>query len=106
MKRRDVSAELLADVKNSLNITWSDQPTDSRVAGLIAGASVYLDELGGAALDYIADGLPRTLLMEYVRYARDEALDVFENNYRHMLLEMQNKERVKRNAQTSEPSDA
>ena len=27
--------------------------------------------------------------MEYARYMRDSALDVFENNYREMLLGMQ-----------------
>ena len=42
-----------------------------------------------------ADGMPRTLLMEYVRYARDSALDVFESNYLSMLLGMQNEKAVK-----------
>ena len=39
--------------------------------------------------------MPRTLLMEYVRYARDSALDVFESNYLSMLLGMQNEKAVK-----------
>lgn len=45
-------------------------------------------------MDYTAEGFPRILLFEYVRYARDEALDVFENNYLSMLLAMQNERRV------------
>ena len=90
MKRTEIPAALLADVKNNLNITWEDQATDDKIRGLIASASVYLDAKGGEVLDYEADGMPRTLLMEYVRYARDEALDVFENNYRSMILDMQN----------------
>ena len=32
--------------------------------------------------------------MEYVRYARDGALDVFENNYQHLILAMQNNRKV------------
>ena len=90
MTRAEVTPELLADVKNYLNITWEDQATDDKIRGLIASASVYLDGKGGGALDYEADGLPRTLLMEYVRYARDSALDGFENNYLARLLAMQN----------------
>ena len=32
--------------------------------------------------------------MEYVRYARDSALDVFENNYQSLILSMQSERRV------------
>ena len=39
-------------------------------------------------------GYPRQLLKEYVRYARDAALDVFENNYRGLILAMQNQRGV------------
>lgn len=90
MKRNEISAELLSDVKNHLNITWDDDATDNKIRGLIAAATAYLDGKGGTALDYDADGLPRMLMMEFVRYARDEALDVFENNYMSMILSMQN----------------
>ena len=34
--------------------------------------------------------------MEYVRHARDAALDVFENNYLALLLDMQNRRAVER----------
>lgn len=103
MKRAEVSEQLLADVKNYLNITWEDLATDEKIRGLIASATVYLDSKGGGALDYDADGLPRTLMMEYVRYMRDEALDVFENNYTALILAMQN-ERLVANVESAEPS--
>lgn len=86
---------LLSDVKNWLDITWDDDATDAKVSGLIASGMAYLDGKLGEAGDYIVDGLPRTLLLEYCRYGRDSALDVFENNYRSMLLDMQNGRRVK-----------
>lgn len=86
---------LLSDVKNWLDITWDDDATDAKVSGLIASGMVYLDGKLGEAGDYTVDGLPRTLLLEYCRYGRDSALDVFENNYRSMLLDMQNGRRVK-----------
>lgn len=85
---------LLADVKNYLNITWEDEATDTKVSGLIAAGMAYLDLKYGEAADYTADGMPRTLLFEYVRYARDSALDVFENNYLALLLGMQNERAV------------
>lgn len=94
MQRADISEQLLADVKNYLNITWDDEATDNKLRGLIASATVYLDGKGGGTLDYDADGLPRTLMMEYVRYMRDEALDVFENNYTALILAMQNERLV------------
>lgn len=90
MTRGTIPPALLTSVKNYLNITWSDAATDSKISDLIASASTYLDSKLGSAADYTADGLPRTLLFEYVRYARDSALDVFETNYRSMILAMQN----------------
>ena len=35
--------ELLADVKNYLNITWDDQATDRKIGGLIKNGIAYLD---------------------------------------------------------------
>lgn len=108
MKRTEIPAELLADVKNYLNITWEDEATDDKICGLIASASVYLDGKGGSTMDYLTDGLPRILLMEFVRYARDAALDVFENNYLPLILAMQNERRVEQyvaSAQPAQPGD-
>ena len=95
MNTRDSLPEgLLPDVKNYLDITWDDDATDRKVRGIIAAGMVYVNKKLGDAGDYEADGLPRTLLMEYARYARDSALDVFENNYQSMILAMQNDRKV------------
>ena len=85
---------LLADVKNYLNITWDDEATDQKISGLIASGMVYLNGKLDGEIDYTEDGNPRTLLMEFVRYARDSALDVFENNYLSLLLGAQNERLV------------
>lgn len=85
---------LLDDVKNYLNITWEDEATDNKISGLIASGMVYINAKYGEEADYTKDGMPRTLLMEYVRYARDSALDVFENNYLSLLIGMQNEKAV------------
>lgn len=93
-RREQIPAELLADVKNYLGITWSDEDTDKKVRGLIASGEVYLDTKRGAPADYEEDGLPRTLLLDYCRYMRDNALDVFENNYKALLLTMRHERLV------------
>lgn len=95
MLRQEIPEQLIADVKTHVQITWEDQATEDRLRGLIASASIYLDSKGGAALDYDTDGLPRLLLMECVRYLRDDAMDVFETNYRALILAMQNERLVK-----------
>lgn len=106
VSRNALPTGLLADVENYLQITWSDQATDLRIGGLIAGGIAYLNGKLGEEADYSADGLPRTLLMEYVRYARDAALDVFENNYLALLLAAQNDAQVSRyDVETPEPSE-
>ena len=85
---------LLADVKNHCDITWMDEATDRKICELISQGSVYINGKYGADANYTEPGLPRTLLMEYVRYARDSALDVFENNYLSMILAMQHERQV------------
>ena len=86
----EASAALLAAVKNYLQISWTDTDTDTRIGELIAAGETYLiSKMGAGRLgDFDVPGFPRTLLFEYVRYARDGALDVFENNYRSMILAM------------------
>lgn len=88
------AAALLPMIKSYLQITWEDEHTNDRVAGLIDDGIAYIDRLLGAPGDYFSPGQPRTLLKEYVRYARDGALDVFENNYIGLINELQNDKRV------------
>lgn len=94
MTRDKLPAGLLDDVKNQLDITWDDEATDKKYCGLIAAGANYLDDRLGTRADYTADGEPRTLLMEYVRYARDSALDVFEANYLSLILGAQHERAV------------
>ena len=86
---------LLYDIKIALNVTWDDAATNERLLGLIQDGRAYIDDKLGEAGDYLHPGYPRTLLKEYVRYARDEALDVFENNYQSMILAMQHQKGVR-----------
>lgn len=100
--RESLPAGLLEDVKDYLGITWSDEATDKMVGGLIASGMMYLDGKYGETADYTVDGMPRTLLFEYVRYGRDYALDVFENNFQALILGMQNDKTVRDYVESTE----
>ena len=91
---RELPEGLLDDIKVYLDITWDDDQTNRRITGLIEDGMAYLDDKLGEAGDYLSPGYPRTLLKEYVRYARDAALDVFENNYQSLILAMQSERGV------------
>ena len=84
----DPMVALLAAVKTYLQITWTDEETDARLTELIRAGQDYIDSKLGETGYYEAPGYARTLLFEFVRYARDGALDVFENNYRALILTM------------------
>ena len=49
--------------------------------------------------------MARTLMMEYVRYARDEALDVFENNYQALILALKNGRAVDAYVEETRPTE-
>lgn len=85
---------LLSDVRNYLDITWTDADTDTKLNGIIARGMSYLDLKTGTALDYTAEDLPRQLLLDYCLYTRSNALDEFETNYMSMLLSLQQREEV------------
>lgn len=93
---------LLDDIKIYLDITWEDQDTDRKITGFIEDGMHYLDDLLGEPGDYTVPGDPRTLLKEYVRYARDAALDVFENNYLSRILGMTNNRKVEAYVESAE----
>lgn len=86
---RELPDGLLKDIKLYLDVTWTSETTDAKITDLIQDGMAYLDGKRGEPGDYTVPGLSRTLLKEYVRYARDAALDVFENNYQSLILAMQ-----------------
>lgn len=87
---------LTADVKNSLDITWEDPATDRKVAGWTRAGINYLNGKAGQELEYLFGADDWALLMEYARYARDASLDVFEHNYRTLILALQHDKMLER----------
>lgn len=105
VSRDELPEQLLTDIKLDEGITWNDEATEAKLRRLIASGMIYLNKKLGEEADYEIDGDPRTLLFEYVRYARDAALDVFENNYRSMILSMQNSRQVKVYVESTEQAE-
>jgi len=90
-----VDDALFSDIKAYCDITWEDEATNRKLRNFIRQGMFFINDKLGTVGDYLSDGYPRTLLFEYVRYARDSALDVFEVNYQSMILAMQNGKKVK-----------
>lgn len=101
----EISDALFADIEANLDITWTDAVLERKLRSHIRSGIAYINAKLGAEADYEADGYPRTLLFEYVRYARDGALDVFENNYLSMILAMQNQRAVREYAENAIPAE-
>lgn len=96
---REIPGELIEDIRADNGLTWSDDATERNLRNQIGSGMAYLDGKLGEPGDYLSGGLPRTLLFEYVRYARSSALDVFETNYLSMILAMQTERQVQRYAE-------
>ncbi len=93
-----VSDALLSDALNYLDITWDDIDTNRKVSGILARGMAFLDGVAGSPQDYTAEALPRALLFDYARYARENALSDFTDHY---LTEL-NSLRIYNDAQAAE----
>lgn len=80
---------LLPAVRDYLNITWDASGEDANLLGIVRRGMAYLDRLAGHPLDYETHHAGMQLLLDYCRYVRSEALDVFQTNYLHELMALQ-----------------
>lgn len=99
-------ALLLPYVKAQLGVTWDDAATDARYLQLIADGVAYVNDKLGTSGDYASPGGARVLVCQYVRYARDAALEVFEQNFTAQILALQNNRRVTAYAESVQSAGA
>jgi len=78
---------MLEDVKEYLKITWDDE--DTKIQNMIDRGQNYLNELTGLELDYTTEGQPKALLLDYCRYAYNNALEYFNENFKSELFRLQ-----------------
>ena len=86
----DLTAEeqLLEDVKDYLHITWQDEKTDKNLIGMLYRGKARLQKIAGVSLDFIVEDMPRSLLLDYCRYANSQALEMFEKNFASELMSL------------------
>jgi hypothetical protein len=73
--------EILQDLKERLLITWDDSNTDQVLIGMLNRGFAYFNEITGVILEFEEDSPELELLFERCRYAWNNALDDFEQNY-------------------------
>lgn len=79
---------LLDEVKNYLDITWTDTATDLKLSGIIDRGQNFLNKKTNSMLDFEIEGRPKELLFEYCRFARNGILNEFETAYLPMLVDL------------------
>lgn len=79
---------LTAQVKRKLNITWTDEDTNARVAEIIESATPYLLHRLGIAdqdFDFAAPGLENTLFLAWCLYEYNHCVNEFDDNYANLI---------------------
>ncbi len=74
--------DLLATVRQFLNITWEDEALDNQLNIYINSSKDFLNKVAGVdELDYESAGLPQDLLLNRVLYMNSHNLNDFGTNY-------------------------
>ena len=81
-----MAGAMLDHLKNYLDITYEDAQVDKKLSGIMERGKAYLDNVAGGELDYDDDNIPRQLLFDYCRYARNNVLEMFEENFKAELI--------------------
>lgn len=81
---------LIDDARSVLHLDGvTDEGTTGRLTMLLEHGQAYLQGLCGAALDYESDLEAHALLMGYVRYAYNDAVEMFRTNFYDDIFRMQ-----------------
>ena len=83
---------LLTQVKNYLNITWSDSDTDAKVQSLVEDAIPAMNhKLGVSSVDYDEAGQERRLFLNYCLYLYNGVGNEFDDAYRQEINQIREK---------------
>lgn len=77
---------LLADVKNYLNISFTDEEYDKKLYDILCNGRKILNDMCGRDQDYSKEGVERSLLFDYCRYGINEKLEYFKGNFSAELI--------------------
>lgn len=79
--------DMLTEVKAYLKITWESENSD--LEGYVLRGKSLLDSLTGTANKYEEEGLAKSLLLDYVRYAYNNGIEYFQDNFAKEILHLQ-----------------
>lgn len=79
--------ELLADVKQYLNITWDEEDDD--IQKMIDRSLSYFKSITGQEVDVVEDGQNRQLFLDRCRYVRNRVVEEFEQNFQSEIINLQ-----------------
>lgn len=83
--------ELLDELKLTLDITWEDDLTNRKLAGILSRAKTELNEYAGAEIDFQGETAERQLLLDLCRYIYNNAAEDFETNFKGKLIALRAK---------------
>lgn len=78
--------ELLDELKTVLDITWEDERTDQKLAGILSRAQSELNGYAGTEINFQGETAERQLLLDLCRYLYNNAAEDFEINFRSKLI--------------------
>jgi len=81
-------------IKRKLNITWSDEDTDTKIREIMEDAKAILNHKLGAEIDYSINGMERQLYLNYCMYAWNNCVDEFDKAYLSEILTIRHKYEV------------
>lgn len=81
--------DLLARLKNYLDITWEDPEEDKKLIGIIKRGITSINRIAGKELEYSEESKECGLLLNYCMYSREKRLHEFHAQYKPELIELQ-----------------
>lgn len=86
---------MLEEVKRQLNITWQDEDIDNKLQDLIRQSQKAIQTLTGTEINFEENEDAKELLINRIRYAYNNAIEYFEQNFHGEILRLQLIEGVK-----------
>lgn len=98
-----MSGTLFDLVKGKLNITWSDEDTDSEINRIIEDGQVEMRRKLGTPDDYdfAIEGQERKLFLSWCLYEWNHASNEFDSNYLNDIMQVRQKYEVMDYAQAN-----
>lgn len=77
---------MFEELKNYLDITWTDTATDNKISGILSRAETFINGYAGAEIDFETDLSAKQLLFDLCRYIYCNSLEDFKVNFKGDLI--------------------